>query len=110
MTFLWTSHWRNGNECLDFAHQALYMDVMLENYNNLLFVENQRICEMYRKVLDQNIQFIVHEYVNILEKTSKNNELSNMIHESNQSAAHKTNHRDASLQSSNLKKTYIWEH
>ena len=25
-------------ECLNFAQRTLYMDVMLENYNNLLFV------------------------------------------------------------------------
>ena len=70
------------------------MDMILDKYNNLLFVENHHICKMYGKVFDHNTQYIDHEYVNILEKSSKCNELNNMIHEFNQSAVHKTNHRD----------------
>eukprot|EP00072_Mus_musculus_P072716 XP_017174479.1 PREDICTED: uncharacterized protein LOC112422 isoform X2 [Mus musculus] len=93
-------------ECLNFAQRTLYMDVMLENYNNLLFVENHCICGNYEKekVLEQDTQHIFNEHGHIQEKSFKCNESNNIIHESSQSTPHKTNHRDATLQSSNLKR------
>ncbi|XP_052034079.1 zinc finger protein 320-like isoform X2 [Apodemus sylvaticus] len=91
-------------ECLNFAQRSLYIDVMLENYNNLLFLENHLICGRHRKVLDQYTERNVHEHVNMQEKSYKCNELSKMIDESTQSTPYKTNHRDASLQSLNLKR------
>ncbi|EDL05154.1 mCG112885 [Mus musculus] len=69
-------------ECLSFAQRSLYMDVMLENYNNLLFVENHCIRGKNGKVLDQDSQYIVHEHMNIQEKSSKWDKLSNVILES----------------------------
>ncbi|OBS65868.1 hypothetical protein A6R68_05591, partial [Neotoma lepida] len=68
-------------EYLDCAQRALYMDVMLENYNNLVFVEYHRICDKYGKVLDQGTKHIVHEHVNIQEKPYKCNDLGKMVHE-----------------------------
>nr|AAC61930.1 putative REX-2 [Mus musculus] len=89
-----------------FCQRTLYMDVMLENYNNLLFVENHCICGNYEKekVLEQDTQHIVNEHGHNRKKSSKCNELRNVIHESSESTPYNTNHRDATLQSSNLKR------
>ncbi|EDL24224.1 mCG1031249 [Mus musculus] len=76
-------------ECLSFAQRSLYMDVMLENYNNLLFVENHCIHGKYEKVMDQDSQYIVLEHMNIQEKSSKWNKLSNVILESSHYTPHK---------------------
>ena len=83
-------------ECLSFAQRTLYMDVMLENYNNLLFVENHCICGKYVKVLCEDIQYIVHEHMNIQEK-SKWNKLSNVILESPHYTPHKCSECDKCL-------------
>jgi KRAB domain-containing zinc finger protein len=40
------------------------------------FVENHCIHGKYGKVLDEDIQYIVHEHMNIQEKSSKWDELS----------------------------------
>ncbi|XP_021010666.1 zinc finger protein 765-like [Mus caroli] len=76
-------------ECLNFAQKSLYMDVMLENYNNLLFVENHFICAKYGKALDEDSQYIIHDHMNIQGKSSKWNKLSNVILESPHYVPHK---------------------
>ncbi|CAO2579199.1 Zinc finger protein 54 [Lemmus lemmus] len=93
-------------ECLDHAQKTLYMDVILENYSNLVFVEKYCICH------------IVHQHVNIQENSYKcSNELGKMTHESSQCTPYGTsgtaedynkyrcgNHEHASIVSSVAKR------
>eukprot|EP00073_Rattus_norvegicus_P047259 XP_017449421.1 PREDICTED: zinc finger protein 501-like [Rattus norvegicus] len=91
-------------ESLSFSQRALYMDVILETYNNLLSVVNHLISGKHGKVLEQDTECIVHEHVNIQEKFCKWDKISKMTLESTQSTPYKTHLRDPSLQSSNLKR------
>ena len=68
------------------------------------FSENHCICGKYEKVLDQDSQYIVHEHMNIQEKSSKWDKLSNVILESLQCTPYKTNHSSDALQFSNQKR------
>ena len=54
--------------------------------------------------MEQDTQHIVNEHGHNRKKSSKCNELRNVVHESSESTPYNTNHRDATLQSSNLKR------
>ncbi|EDL01680.1 mCG114056, partial [Mus musculus] len=68
-------------------------------------LRSRRLSQRIQPALDQDIQHIVNEHGHIRKKSSKCNELRNVIHESPKSTPYNTNQRDdATLQSSNLKR------
>ncbi|XP_035316313.1 LOW QUALITY PROTEIN: zinc finger protein 54 isoform X1 [Cricetulus griseus] len=88
--------------CLDSAQRALCIDVMLENYSNLLYVENYSKCDPVR------------HHVKTEKESCQCNELGKVLHDPSTCALYRTsettensnnytcsNHRDASVDSSN---------
>ncbi|XP_049988698.1 zinc finger protein 54-like isoform X2 [Alexandromys fortis] len=102
-------------ECLDSSWRALCIDVMMENYNNLVFVEKHQ-CGERVKVLSEGSQHTGYHPVNIQERSHKWNKIGKTTSKTVQCTPYNTsdltrncnkygcrNQRDASTDSTVLK-------